>query len=76
MIATVGPQVNIRQPLEGRDVALRLRADRLAEIRSSDRIGVRLETTAPPPGTYRRVIVARDSGGWIAVRRSDVVINP
>jgi len=26
--------------------------------------------------TYRLAIVARDSGGWIAVRRSDVVINP
>jgi VWFA-related protein len=64
------------KPLEGRDVALRLSGDRLAEIRSSDRVGVRLETPAPPPGTYRLAIVARDSGGWIAVRRSDVVINP
>ena len=60
--------------LAGRDVALRLNAERLEAIRASDSIGVRLEADLPPPGTYRLAIVARDSGGWIAVRTVDLDI--
>ena len=62
------------KPLEGRDVALRLTPERMQAMRSAGNVGVRLEVPVPQPGVYQLAMVARDSGGWIAVRRTDVTI--
>ena len=60
------------KPIPGRDVALRLDPERLKAIRASEKLAVRLETPMPKPGTYTLGVVARDSGGWMAVRTIEV----
>jgi VWFA-related protein len=64
------------KPLAGRDVALRFNAERFAAVRAADRLIVWLETSLPATGQYRLAVVARDSGGWIAVRIIDVAVKP
>ena len=62
------------RPLDGKDVALRLTPQQMQAMRSTGSLGVRLEAPVPQPGVYRLAMVARDSGGWIAVRTVDVTI--
>lgn len=63
------------KPLAGRDIALRVNDDRLAAMRTADKLRVLLEAPVPSPGTYRLTVVARDSGGWIAVRSIQVTVH-
>lgn len=62
------------KPLDGRDVALRLTPERMQAMRSTGSVGVRLEAPLPQPGDYELAMVARDSGGWIAVRTTSVTV--
>lgn len=62
------------KPLPGKDVVLELAPDRMAAIRASDKVAVRLDSPAPPPGTYYLTVVARDSGGWVAANTSELVV--
>jgi VWFA-related protein len=60
--------------LPGKDVVLELAPDRMNAIRASDKVAVRLDSPAPPPGTYYLTVVARDSGGWMAANISELVV--
>ena len=61
--------------LPGKDVVLELSPDRMNAIRASDKVAVRLDSPAPPPGTYVLTVVARDSGGWVAANTSALTVE-
>ena len=61
--------------LPGKDVVLELSPERMQSIRASDKVAVRLDSPAPPPGTYYLTVVARDSGGWVAADTSELTIS-
>ena len=61
--------------LPGKDVVLDLSPDRMNAIRASDKVAVRLDSPAPPPGTYVLTVVARDSGGWVAATTSELTVG-
>ena len=46
----------------------------MSAIRASDKVAVRLDSPAPPPGTYFLTVVARDSGGWVAANTSELTV--
>ena len=53
---------------------LELSPDRMKAIRATDKVAVRLYSPAPPPGTYVLIVVARDSGGWVAANISELTV--
>jgi VWFA-related protein len=60
--------------LPGKDVVLDLSPERMNAIRASDKVAVRLDSPAPPPGIYYLTVVARDSSGWVAANTSELVV--
>jgi VWFA-related protein len=60
----------------GRDLGVKLNSDRVAELLASgSKLEIRTDVEPPKPGTYRIVVVARDSGGWIAARTVDLTVH-
>jgi VWFA-related protein len=70
-----GRLVNGR-PLFGRDVGLKLNALQLERLLESDNVEIPVDVDAPPAGTYRLTVVARDSGGWIAAQTIELTTGP
>ena len=63
------------KPAIGRDVGVKLNADRVAELLASgSRLEIRTDVDPRKPGKYQVVTVARDSSGWLAARTVDVTV--
>jgi hypothetical protein len=63
------------KPLFGRDVTLRLSASQLESLLKSDNVEIPVEVDPPPPAKYRLTVVARESGGWIGARTTDLTLQ-
>jgi VWFA-related protein len=61
--------------LFGREIVLRLKEEQFKSLMTSDNVEIPVETAAPAPGTYRLVVVARDSGGWLGARALEVSVK-
>lgn len=64
------------KPVIGRDLGVKLNSDRVAELLASgSKLEIRTDVDPPKPGKYQIVVVARDSGGWIAARSVDITVQ-
>lgn len=60
--------------LFSKDVALKLPAEQLEALQTSDNIEIPTKVKAPSPGTYTLVVMARHSGSRLVTRTTEVVV--
>ncbi len=64
-----------RGPVLARDITLRMDAERLARLLTSDNLEIPFTLDRLLPGAYELTVVARDSAGWIAAHSQQVVVG-